>query len=199
MKNYLNQTTGDFDGAYGLRIRKNNQLDYCYEQLKEDTESRQAVITINDYTDRRISLDKPCTLTLQFLIRDGSLDMIVNMRSNDILWGLCLDVPCFAFIQEAMAYWLGIPVGVYIHQPASLHYYEEFEDKILGYIMSTEENKEKNQPWTIPYDRTHDALLAFWLEESNIREKLEFNETGFETIDFYLKRLLIYWKKRKNV
>lgn len=198
MKNYLNQDTGNFDGAYGLRIAKNNQLEYCYNQLKEDKDSRQAVITINDYTDRRVSLDKPCTLSLQFLIRENKLDMIVNMRSNDLLWGLCLDVPAFCFLQEVMAFWLGVEIGVYIHQPASLHYYKEFEDNITSLISSNHFNEEKNPKWNIKYEETFNALMKFWIQERQIREKKEFEETGYETIDIYLERLLRYWVNKKN-
>jgi thymidylate synthase len=198
MKNYLNQDTGDFDGAYGPRIAKNSQLEYCYKQLLEDKDSRQAVITINDYTDRKVSKDKPCTLTLQFLIRENKLDMIVNMRSNDILWGFCLDVPCFAFIQEAMAFWLGIDMGIYIHQPASFHYYDNFEEKILSYKNSVKKNKEKNPKWNISFDDTHHALMSFWMEENNIRLHGFYIPTKFDCINEYLERLLNHWINKKN-
>lgn len=197
MKEYLNQDTNDFDGAYGPRIAKNSQLEYCYKQLLEDKESRQAVITINDYTDRKVSKDKPCTLTLQFLVRDNKLDMIVNMRSNDILWGFCLDVPCFAFLQEAMAYWLGIERGIYIHQPASFHYYENFEEKLHSYLKSEKENKETTPEWTISFDDTQKALIEFWKQESNIRLYGFFEETEFQCINEYLERLKIYWDKKR--
>lgn len=197
MKNYLNQETGNFDGAYGLRIAKNAQLEYCYNQLKEDKDSRQALITINDYTDRQISLDKPCTISLQFLIRDDKLDMIVTMRSNDLLWGLCLDVPAFCFIQETMAFWLGIEVGKYIHQPASLHYYKEFEEKILGYLSDEETNNETLPKWDIPFEKTFDALTCFWIQEQRIRETTIYTKTGYKVIDEYLERIFNHWSSKR--
>lgn len=199
MKNYLNQDTEDFDGAYGPRIAKNGQLEYCYKQLLEDKESRQAVITINDYTDRKVSKDKPCTLSLQFLIRDDKLDLIVNMRSNDVLWGLCLDVPCFAFIQEVMAFWLGVDVGIYIHQPTSLHYYDNFEEKLKSLIVDGQKvNKEKSPRWDIPYEETQQALIDFWAQENNIRTHGFYSATGYKCINEYLERLYIYWDNKKN-
>lgn len=193
MKDYLNQTTGDFDGAYGLRIAKNNQLDYCYNQLKKDKDSRQAVITINDYTDRHISLDKPCTLSLQFLIRNNKLDLIVTMRSNDLLWGASLDFPAFCFLQETMAFWLGIEVGVYIHNPASFHYYKEFEEKIISYLDEEEVNDEIIPKWDISYEDTHAALVKFWISERYVREYGLVADTGFDTINEYIARLNQYW------
>lgn len=197
MRDYLNQTTKDFDGAYGLRIAKNKQLEYCYRQLLEDKDSRQAIITINDYTDRQVSLDKPCTVSLQFLIRDNKLDLIVNMRSNDILWGFCLDVPAFCFLQQVMAFWLGVEVGNYIHQPASFHYYKEFEEKILGYLHDEELNEEKLPEWNIPFENTLDALMKFWEQERQIRETTAFDKTGYDTIDEYLERLFDYWLSKR--
>lgn len=197
MKSYLNQETGNFDGAYGLRIAKNNQLEHCYNLLKNDPDSRQAVITINDFTDRKASLDKPCTISLQFLVRDGKLDMIVNMRSNDLLWGLCLDVPAFCFLQEVMAFWLGIEVGFYIHQPASFHYYKEFEEKILSYQQETETNEEIIPEWNIPFENTLDALMKFWAQEQAIRKTTAYDKTGYEVIDKYLERLFDYWLNKR--
>lgn len=197
MRSYLNQETGNFDGAYGLRIAKNKQLEYCYKQLLADKDSRQAVITINDYTDRRESLDKPCTISLQFLMRNGKLDMVVNMRSNDLLWGFCLDVPAFCFLQQVMAYWLGVEVGYYIHQPASFHYYKEFEEKIFGYLKDEELNDETLPEWDIPFENTLDALMKFWEQERQIRETTTFDRTGYETIDAYLDRLFDYWLNKR--
>jgi thymidylate synthase len=57
----------------------------------------------NDLYDQRRTCDVPCTLTLQFLIRQGRLDMIVNMRSNDLLWGFSYDITQFAFVQRLLA------------------------------------------------------------------------------------------------
>jgi thymidylate synthase len=202
MEGYLNKSTGLIDGAYGPRINQGNQLNHCYELLMEDKDSRQAVITINDWTDRKKSLDKPCTLSLQFLIRDGKLDMITTMRSNDIMWGLCLDIPAFCFIQEVMAYWLNVEIGNYIHQPASLHWYNNFEKQLLSFLKLSEQkndmfildnlnvlNDETFPDWTIPKQMTDNALELFWLNETKLRENKECFVTGFDTIDNYLLRL----------
>ena len=197
MKDFLNQETDNFDGAYGPRIAKGEQLKYCYEQLKSDKDSRQAVVTINDFTDRRVSLDKPCTLSLQFLIRKGKLDLIVTMRSNDILWGLCLDVPAFCFLQEVMAFWLGIPVGNYIHTAASFHYYKEFEERLISFVDDNELNDEEIPEWDVKYEDMLGALLKFWREEKHIREEMHYKNTGYKVIDKYLERLYDYWLHKK--
>jgi thymidylate synthase len=213
MGNYINENTKDFDGAYGPRIGKNSQLKYCYEQLKSDKDSRQAVITINDFTDRHVSKDIPCTMYLHFLIREGKLDLIANMRSNDILWGLCLDIPAFCFLQEVMAFWLGVEVGNYIHNDSSLHYYKEYEEKLLSFLKMEKQdhyrilnynicNFETIPEWNIKFEETEKALNDFWLEENNIREHGSYNQTKYNVINNYLDRLLkynLYKDTKKNV
>jgi len=42
LRDYVNTSTGCFDGAYGPRVRP--QLDYVFEELRRDPASRRAVI-----------------------------------------------------------------------------------------------------------------------------------------------------------
>jgi len=204
MKDFLNTGTGLFDGAYGPRIAQGHQLEYCYNILKSDKESRQATITINNYTDRHKSKDIPCTMSFDFLIRDNKLNMIATMRSNDLLWGTCLDIPAFCFIQEVIAYWLGVEAGQFVLQPGSLHYYDNFEKKLDSILKMEKQNDyeinnfnsindEITPEWNIPYALTDYALRIFWKEEKNIRNNLKYNKTNFDVLNQYLDRLLKYW------
>ena len=70
------------------------------------------------------SLDVPCTLSLQFFIRDEKLHMIVNMRSSDLIFGIAYDIPAFTLFQEILAEQLGVSLGSYTHMSNSLHIYE---------------------------------------------------------------------------
>ena len=113
-------------GSYGYRVAKG--LQKVVDKLKTDKNTRQAVLTIYshnndmiDYTGR----DTPCTLSLQFIIRDNKLNLIVTMRSNDVILGLPYDIYNFTNMQEIVANTLGINVGQYIHQVGSLHVYNE--------------------------------------------------------------------------
>lgn len=121
LRDYVNPETRCFDGAYGPRVRP--QLDYVYEELQRDPDSRRAVISIYSETDQRESLDVPCTLALHFLIRHGKLDLMVNMRSSDLFLGLPYDVSQFAFLQQVIAGWLNIQPGRYIQWAHSAHIY----------------------------------------------------------------------------
>lgn len=126
-------------GAYGPKFIE--QLPYVKEVLIADPFSRQAVISI--WRERpRASKDVPCTLMMQFLIRQQDdaegleLEMIVYMRSNDVWWGLPYDLFTFTMIQQQLAWALGLRVGSYHHMVGSLHLYDRHAGNVENVINS---------------------------------------------------------------
>lgn len=126
---FINPLTSKFDGAYGPRIMQ--QMPFIVSLLQHDPDTRQAVININNESDKHDSLDVPCTVSLQFLLRNNQLYLITYMRSNDLLWGTPYDVNGFCFLQEVLAKQLGVELGEYIHVNGSTHAYIERKDKLL--------------------------------------------------------------------
>lgn len=118
------------NSAYGWRIYDKfdfNQWEYVKGLLQRDPNTRQAVIHIKD-ADNRPTKDTPCTVYLQFLLRDGKLNLSVHMRSNDIWMGVPYDMFSFCFLQMKMAMELGVEIGQYTHYAGSLHMYaRDFE------------------------------------------------------------------------
>ena len=115
-----------------------NQIRNVVNILTEDPSSRQAFIAIALPGDNLVSnttKDTPCTLNIQFLIREGELHCIVFMRSNDCIWGLTgINYFEWTFLQEVIAGILDVKVGTYDHTAGSFHIYErhyETVDKIL--------------------------------------------------------------------
>lgn len=131
------------NGAYGKRLFRTRQRYKVGEKIKVGTEwqrmidtlkerpgSRNATIQLFSNADvRRDSLDIPCTCSLQFVIRDGLLDLEAHMRSNDAYLGLPHDVFSFTMFQEIAARQLGCDVGRYFHSVGSLHIYDDTEDR----------------------------------------------------------------------
>lgn len=119
-------------GSYGPRIA--GQMLVVEKELLRDPDSRRAVVYIGrsgDLEETQKGLapqDVPCTTTWQFLVRDGSLHMFVNMRSWDLVWGLSGDVPVFVTAQIALASALGLYLGRYHHRAVSGHIYERHFD-----------------------------------------------------------------------
>lgn len=143
------------NSAYGARIFKFHpriadgeivQWRYVKEELARDPDSRRAVIHIRTPDDSLYAVkDVPCTLSLQFFIRDSKLHLHVTMRSSDIILGLPYDVPAFTLMQEVLANELGIDLGEYVHTSNSLHCYErDFE--VLKEISSSEPDDLSENP-----------------------------------------------------
>lgn len=116
---------------YGARIFDNNNFLIAYNTLKDDKYSRRAVIMIADMKPfQKMAADCYCTLNMIFNIRKDKLNLTVNMRSNDAIYGIANDIPFFTLIQEMMLLLLQevypeLTMGTYTHQVASLHIYEK--------------------------------------------------------------------------
>ena len=173
-------------GAYGPRIFQSAAWEDIANELFRG-ETRRAVIPIyglDDLRNTRAGLDIqdiPCTLSLQFLNRNGELHMITNMRSNDVWLGLPYDCFCFMMIQLMMCEITGLKPGKYWHQAGSMHIYEKNMDlfsKMSGldssYIdkLAREVTDEETEPLMISYSYdtpTLQLIPALRKEEQLVR------------------------------
>lgn len=123
--NKLSDDGETVNSAYGHRIFEKfgfDQWEHVKELLKADPNSRQAVIHIKEPNPEKTK-DLPCTVALQYFIRDGKLYATTYMRSNDIWLGFPYDVFTFTCLQIKMAFELGVGIGSYTHIAGSLHLY----------------------------------------------------------------------------
>lgn len=122
------------NSAYGYLLKSGygfNQIEKVIELLKKDPMSRRAVININVPNVFVIETkDEPCTIALQFLIRNKKLYCTAIMRSNDIWYGFPYDVAFFTELQKYIATRLEIEPGDYTHFATSLHVYEKDRKQI---------------------------------------------------------------------
>lgn len=138
------------NSAYGWRIHDKfdfDQWEYVKGLMQRDPNTRQAVIHIKD-ADNRPTKDTPCTMYLQFMLRDSKLNLSVHMRSNDIWMGVPYDMFSFCFLQMKMAMELGVEIGEYTHYAGSLHMYSR--DYQAALKNKTEVCKCKNDSAELP-------------------------------------------------
>lgn len=102
------------------------------KQLLQEKNSRRVVIHIKEARNliHNPTKDVNCTIALQFILRNGKLDLITTMRSNDIWLGLPYDVFNFTCMQIQMAMELNVQIGTYYHNAGSLHMYKRDINKI---------------------------------------------------------------------
>lgn len=124
-----------FNGAYGPKVVE--QLPYIVETLRKDPDSRQAVMTV--WRERPgVTKDIPCTIMFQFFVRDGHLELITYMRSNDLWLGFPYDLFNFTTLQMYIASQLELKVGRYRHMVGSLHLYAHNLEKAREVALEME-------------------------------------------------------------
>ena len=172
---------GIFKGAYG--IRAGAQIDKIVELLKNDPETRQAVITLRDpYRDLfEKSKDVPCTIAMSFRIRNGKLNMTTHMRSNDLVWGFPYDVIQFCLLQMTIAKELGIENGTYTHHADSLHIYERHA-KMMQECVSKFNEEANPQPKLYGLSSRAFAADIFYCDDTHIDKMTMFEKFLFNTV-----------------
>jgi len=139
-KGITNPGTNEINSNYG-NLLFGDQLKWVRDSLLKDQNTRQAIAFLNQPKFQfEGNKDFVCTMYLNFWIRNNKLNMKVQMRSNDIFYGLTYDAPFFAFVHQHMYLWLkdtytDLRLGTYHHCADNIHYYEQhfsLADSILN-------------------------------------------------------------------
>jgi thymidylate synthase len=105
------------------------QYDRTKEELIKNPWSRRAIMIYNrptmhmDYNSNGMS-DFMCTNAVQYMIRDNKLNAVVQMRSNDVVFGYKNDYAWQKFVLDKLAADLEVTPGKIIWNAGSLHVYE---------------------------------------------------------------------------
>ena len=152
----VSDSSGKINSNYGYLIySKNNglQFDSVLEELLSNKDSRRAVMIYTrptmhkDYNSDGMS-DFICTNAVQYLIRDGALHTIVQMRSNDVVFGYRNDYAWQHYVSSSLLKSYNdclqdhadeIELGSITWQVGSLHVYERHFSLIEDYIVSLAE------------------------------------------------------------
>ena len=120
--------------AYGQRWRHGHRYDQLHEianRLRKDPTTRQCVLQMwgAGRDDLRAYSAIPCNLVATFRIYNGTLDMTVFNRSNDLIWGCCgANAVHFPIMQEYLAGRIGVELGQYWQVTTNLHLYDAHID-----------------------------------------------------------------------
>ena len=128
---------GDVNSNYGNLVFSHqnfNQFENVLCTLKKDSDSRRAIMIYTRptmHTDFRArgKNDFICTNTVQYFIRKNRLECVVNMRSNDAVFGYIYDLNWQQCVQLALKSELEevypkLSLGKIFWQAGSLHVYE---------------------------------------------------------------------------
>lgn len=139
---------GYINSNYGWCIYSydnHNQYNKVLTELKNNPNSRRAVMIYNrpsmheDYNLEGMS-DFMCTNAVQYLVRNGKLNAIVQMRSNDAILGFLNDYQWQLHVLNKLSDELEIMPGDIYWNAGSLHVYERHFYLLHHYIFSQETN-----------------------------------------------------------
>jgi len=123
---------GKINSNYGWAIwseENHNQYWKVLNELQANPNSRRAVMIYTrptmwyDYNENGRS-DFMCTNVVQYMIRDGELIAVVQMRSNDVVFGYRNDFAWQNHVVKLLASALGLEKTKIIWHVGSLHVYE---------------------------------------------------------------------------
>ena len=164
---------GTVVGAYGPRLfawRRVDQISNVIHLLKERPQSRQAVVQLfSRYDIAEGQSEVPCTCSLQFLVRNNALDLLVGMRSNDVTRGFTHDVFCFTMLQEIVSRCIDVELGTYKHFVGSLHLYGDEEPSARNFLEEGWQQTDLPMP-SMPDGDPWPNIRHLLLTESQLRK-----------------------------
>ena len=176
-----------YHGAYGYRLRTTfhlDQLERAYHVLSRNPDSRQVVLQIwsplDDLPDPKgdaAAPDIPCNLNSIVKVRNGRLEWLQVLRSNDVYRGLPYNFVQFTTLQEVLAGWLGLELGAYHQLSDSLHIYNDSPEFIRRLTTSESATADNLDSLALPKQASDDAFRSLeQLVEKIVADHLEAEE-----------------------
>lgn len=187
-------------GAYGLRlfgIHHLNQMKYLLELLSEGKHKRKAVASVYlpqfDQHNKE-NEEVPCTLNLQYLIRDDKVNAITYMRSQDAYKILPYDLFVFTMLQEYVTASLSnqyeVELGTYNHFSGSFHTYEKHEREICDVFSNSVGSCSSMN--NMPTEDVEINLIKINRFEIALRKAVDFHKENQLDLDGYARELENY-------
>ena len=135
---YAANEYGEINSNYGKLIfddKYYRQFDNVVNELKYEPDSRRAVMIYNRPSiwtefDENGKNDFICTNAVSYYIRDNHLQSVVQMRSNDVVFGYKNDYAWQRYVMNMVANEVDCEVGSLIWQVQNLHVYERHFDLV---------------------------------------------------------------------
>ena len=115
---------------------KVSQWEWAFTRLKEEQNTCQAILFFSRPKDQWFgNKDIPCTVYIQFLIREDKLNLYGYMRSNDLIYGTPYNINYFIILlyrmrEQLLPFYPNLKIGTYTHHATSLHIYKRNYDKV---------------------------------------------------------------------
>jgi len=146
----VNSNYGEIIFKQKLENFDNNQYSWVLDKLFEDKYSRKALINFNQPKHKSNTNDFVCATSAHYMIRDNKLISIVDMRSNDLIFGFSYDFPFFSYLHQNLFLdlkekYADLELCEAYHDANSLHVYERHFNLIEKIVKEYELNNPKSK------------------------------------------------------
>jgi thymidylate synthase len=126
---------GDLGPVYGAQWRswpmpnhnyygdENDQIYEVIKSIKKDPESRRHLVSAWNVSELKYMKLPPCHYSFQFVVNEGKLSCIFNMRSTDVFLGLPFNIASYALLTHMIAQQCDLEVGELVYSGADVHIY----------------------------------------------------------------------------
>lgn len=165
---------------YTYHQRIGEQLDFVVKELQRNPNTRRAVIDIRDNQIDQHNEHPACLQHIQFMIREGKLDMYVTMRSNDAFEATFMNAFGFIMLQKKIGDELGVGVGKYEHRANSFHVYEKNFDQFFKAVYKIRKYGVNSEEVTYEYEGFYKELMEEEIENIMAMVKEQKRKYGVE-------------------
>lgn len=163
---------GNINSNYGYYvfyepvIGYGNQYQWAKRCLLKNRDSRRSIININQNYHKSETKDFPCTIGIQFYIKENKLFCETTSRSTDVITGLPYDMVFFSFIHELL--WRDLTengmkelkLGPTMMKTTFTQLYDKTSSKAIEVIEYTENGNEEAMPYIESAKNTLEDILT---------------------------------------
>lgn len=190
-----------YESAFGDRLfGQYNQWRSAKELLGRDLSTRRALLPLYLPEDlRNLPKDTSCASSIQLMVREGKLDLLLHMRSQSAVMVFPYDIFLFSMIQELLSMFLNLPLGRFVYLCNSFHYYMD-EETLAREILArndphTTEGFEMAQMESISESDISKICVLETEIRSNFRDEKGI-PSGVESLPEYWRQIMmVLWSK----
>lgn len=119
-----------------------DQIAEVIESIKKDPDSRRHLVSAWNVSELKYMKLPPCHYSFQFVVNEGKLSCIFNMRSTDVFLGLPFNIASYALLTHMIAQQCDLEVGELVYSGADVHIY-------LNHIEQVKEQLTR-EPYPLP-------------------------------------------------
>lgn len=154
--------------GYGVQWRKwprcaihsVDQLRKVIDDIKSNPQSRRHIVSAWNVSQLDDMALPPCHFAYQFIVINGTLNVMLYQRSGDMFLGVPFNIASYALLAHLIAKECNLELGTLVHNIGDAHIYSNHIDQVN--LQLTREPKES--PTLVLSDAIFERGLMHWID-----------------------------------